>query len=109
MLEQLRALATALVSSLNPKENAPKWGAAAATVVVGVLAKADLAIPPAAEAGLAVFAAGVIGKVVQRYFTVPRSPSPRAARARARREDRGANFADPTSVGDPNRSGDFDV
>lgn len=109
MLEQLRALATALVTSLNPKENAPKWGAACAAVVVGVLAKADLNIPPVAEAGLAVFAAGLIGKVVQRWFTVPRAPSPRAARARARREDRGANFADAAPVGDPNQAGDFDV
>lgn len=85
MLDQLRALATALVTSLNPTENAPKWGAALGSLVGTTLASIDLALPGAATAGLGVFFGALIGKAVQRWFTQPRQTRTARRRARAAR------------------------
>lgn len=65
-------LLRSLVLSLNPKVNAPKWGAALGSAVGAGLASADLALPGPAVAGLGIFFGGLIGKAVQKWFTLPR-------------------------------------
>lgn len=99
MPESLRALLDLVVNATNPTENAPKWGAAIAVLVGQVLAQADLGVDDRAVTALGVFLGVLIGKAVQRWFTLTRRTSPRAARGRARREDRGVRFEDPKAAG----------
>lgn len=62
----------AVLDQLRPAQNAPRWGAAVASLVASWLAQVGWDLSPEASAALAVLVASVIGTAVQKLATLPR-------------------------------------